>query len=597
MSAEASKPSKPSAGIAAACERLVHPSVTGGERRRQGRLIGTLLAGPFLAAAAVAQSLAGHLGTAATVAAACATLGAGLLVALLLIATAKRRLAEHMALVLAAPALGIVLAASGGAASPLAVLLAAPIIEAAWGGRTRKAALAGLASAVGALGLGTVLSTTGLIAADPANGSAWHWLVPLAYGATLWPRLQGLLAAEKPVETEAEPRPLEELIDAVVLHLDEAGDVVDANRRAAALLGLPCEMLLGSGLFDRVHVADRVAYLCALSDLREGASARKIDLRLRLPAAETAQGRYAHFSAEIVRDPGTGLLVAVLRDGSRLAELTMRLEAAREAVEGMEIAKSRFMASVSHELRTPLNAILGFSDVLSHEMFGSFSDKRQLEYVRLIHDAGSHLLAVVNAILDVSKIESGTYQIRPEVFRFEDAVQLSLSMTEKLASDRNVSVTVDVPADIGEVYCDRRAVQQVLINLLCNAIKFTPEGGGVTVTAERIGERLQFHVSDTGIGISAEDLKRIGKPFMQVENDYTKQFNGTGLGLALVKGLVGLQGGGMTIESAPGAGTCVSITLPVAEPEDATSEADAAAANQTQHIDDGTKNETIRKTA
>src|SRR5690606_22727163 len=234
--------------------------------------------------------------------------------------------------------------------------------------------------------------------------------------------------------------------------------------------------------------------LCALSDLREDSGTRKVDLRLRLPAAETAQGRYAHFSAEIVRDPETGLLVAVLRDNTQFADLAAQLDAAREEAEGMEIAKGRFMAAVSHELRTPLNAILGFSDVLSHEMFGSFRDKRQLEYVRLIHDAGSHLLAVVNAILDVSKIESGTYEIRPEAFRFEDAVKLSLSMTAQQASDRDVSVTLDMPADIGEVYCDRRAVQQVLINLLSNAVKFTPEGGAVTVTAERVGEKLQFHV-------------------------------------------------------------------------------------------------------
>ncbi|HEU4986164.1 MAG TPA: PAS domain-containing sensor histidine kinase [Rhizobiaceae bacterium] len=596
MSAEASKPSRPSAGITAACERLVHPSVTGGERRRQGRLLGTLLAGPFLTAAAAAQTLTPHLGAAGTVAAACATLGAGLLVALLLIATARSRLAESMALVLAALALGTILAASGGATSPLAVLLAAPVIEAAWVARTRKGARVGLSAAAGALILATGFSASGMISADAANSSPWHWLVPLAYGATLWPRLQNLFATERPVETEAKPRPLEDLIDAVVLRLNESGDVLEANPRAAALLGLPGEMLLGSGLFDRVHVADRVAYLCALSDLREDSGTRKVDLRLRLPAAETAQGRYAHFSAEIVRDPETGLLVAVLRDNTQLADLAAQLDAAREEAEGMEIAKGRFMAAVSHELRTPLNAILGFSDVLSHEMFGSFRDKRQLEYVRLIHDAGSHLLAVVNAILDVSKIESGTYEIRPEAFRFEDAVKLSLSMTAQQASDRDVSVTLDMPTDIGEVYCDRRAVQQVLINLLSNAVKFTPEGGAVTVTAERVGEKLQFHVSDTGIGIAAEDLKRIGKPFMQVQNDYTRQFDGTGLGLALVKGLVGLQGGGMTIESAPGAGTCVSITLPVAEPAVAASK-DGAADDNTTLTDHETKNETIRKTA
>jgi cell cycle sensor histidine kinase DivJ len=205
--------------------------------------------------------------------------------------------------------------------------------------------------------------------------------------------------------------------------------------------------------------------------------------------------------------------------------------------------------------------------MLLHEMFGGFADPRQKEYVGLVRESGHHLLAVVNSILDVSKIESGAYATNPEPFRFRDAVDMCHSMLKYQADGKGLDLTVDVSLETGEIHADRRAVQQMLINLVSNAIKFTPHGGSIVIGAKRIGSRLHFWVSDTGIGISAGDLAQVGKPFMQVQNDYTRQFEGAGLGLSLVKGLVSLHNGTMAIESEPGDGTTVTISLPVHGPK------------------------------
>jgi cell cycle sensor histidine kinase DivJ len=230
------------------------------------------------------------------------------------------------------------------------------------------------------------------------------------------------------------------------------------------------------------------------------------------------------------------------------------------------VAKSRFLAAVSHELRTPLNSIIGFSDMLVHGMAGEFADARQREYVELIRESGTHLLSVVNAILDVSKIEAGAYSIRPEPFVVAEAIELCRSMMAQQAHDQGVRLTAEVTPGTGEICADRRAVQQIMLNLLSNAVKFTPAGGEVGIEVQRRGSRLRLAVRDTGIGIAEEDLGRLGQPFMQVRNDFTRQFDGTGLGLSLVKGLVRLHEGEMTIECAPGEGTTVAVMLPVAGP-------------------------------
>jgi cell cycle sensor histidine kinase DivJ len=348
-------------------------------------------------------------------------------------------------------------------------------------------------------------------------------------------------------------------------------------------------------LFDRVHVADRVAYLCALSDVREKGASGRADIRLRLPGSGGRSSDYRPYAVEMIRANEGRDVLALIRENGEVAALRAELAGAAEQANSNEVAKNRFLAAVSHELRTPLNAILGFSDMLAHEMFGPFADPRQKEYVGLIHESGNHLLSVVNSILDVSKIESGAYPIHPEPFALADAVETCRSMMAHQASMKSVSLRVALGAGVGEICADRRAVQQVLINLLSNAVKFTPSGGSVVIGAKRVGERLRFWVSDTGIGISADDLKRIGQPFTQVQNDYTRQFEGTGLGLSLVKGLVALHDGTMTMESAPGEGTIATVTLPVAGPRGvdvAMDESAAARKNLSEEAEDGTQRKT-----
>ena len=250
-----------------------------------------------------------------------------------------------------------------------------------------------------------------------------------------------------------------------------------------------------------------------------------------------------------------------------IAELRDEVAKATDAVKSAELAKSNFLAAVSHELRTPLNAIIGFSDMLLHEMFGPFREPRQKEYVGIVRELGQHLLDVVNSILDVSKIESGCYAINPESFRFRDAVDMCASMMALQAQAKALDLAVDVAVGTGEVQADRRAVQQMLINLVSNAVKFTPDGGRVEIGAKRLGSRLHFWVSRTpASALPKKTFRASAQPFMQIQNDYTRHFEGTGLGLSLVKGLVALHDGTMSIESALGEGTTVTISLPIEGP-------------------------------
>jgi cell cycle sensor histidine kinase DivJ len=488
----------------------------------------------------------------------------------------------------------MVLAAAGCLASPHCVAVLALAFEAWWVGRSRNAMIAGMAAVFAVFAAQFPLAGI----ATPTNGttvSPWQWLVPLTYALTVWTRLRVLFLDLRTVSSTDEEPGLEECMDAVTARVAANGDVIGVSDQASRLFRLAPELLLGTGLFDRIHVADRVAYLCALSDVREGAERAGADIRLRIPGQDGRSSDYHAYTVEMFRAGEGRDIAALIRDNGEMAALKAELADAVEQANSNEVAKNRFLAAVSHELRTPLNAILGFSDMLAHEMFGPFADPRQKEYVGLIHESGTHLLSVVNSILDVSKIESGAYPIHPEPFVFADAVEMCRSMMAHQASVKPVSLHVALGSDVGEVCADRRAVQQILINLVSNAVKFTPAGGSVVIGARRTGEQLRFWVSDTGIGIPPDDLDRLGQPFTQVQNDYTRQFEGTGLGLSLVKGLVALHEGAMTIESAPGDGTTVTITVPIAGPH-ALSPADEASAART-YISNGAGNGTQRKTA
>ncbi|BCG89410.1 ATPase [Mesorhizobium sp. 113-3-9] len=558
---------------------MVHPSILGQSgRERQRRFIGVMLAAPFFAAGAAVTLVTSGMGAAVTMAAIFAAFGLCWFVALLAAATGKMAAAAPIALAMAAVALGGLIAAAGGLSSPVVMLAVALPFEAWWIGASRRAALWGVVSAIAAIAL-QPLAVVFLPFAG-AQIAAWHWLVPLAWALTLIPRISAFRDTTGAADTLDPGDRLEDIIDAVVLRVARHGEVLDASAKARTLLKLPPELLSGTGFFDRVHLSDRVSYLSALADMRDGALSRRLELRIRLPQNGNGQSdnrqndsrlmadNYRPFLLELVRGEEQGdVFTLVLRENDETARLRGELAQANEVAAAAEVAKGRFLAVVSHELRTPLNAIIGFSDMLLHEMFGAFKDPRQKEYVGLVRDSGQHLLAVVTSILDVSRIESGAYTAEPEPFRFMEAVEMCQSMMRLQAQAKNIDLQTQIAPDAGDINADRRAVQQILINLVSNAIKFTPDGGDVVVGAKRIGSRLHFWVRDTGIGIAEEDFANLGKPFMQIQNDYTRRFEGTGLGLSLVKGLVALHEGTMSIESMPGEGTTVTISLPVNGPK------------------------------
>jgi two-component system cell cycle sensor histidine kinase PleC len=252
----------------------------------------------------------------------------------------------------------------------------------------------------------------------------------------------------------------------------------------------------------------------------------------------------------------------------KLTELAQKYQEEKMRAEGANTAKSEFLANMSHELRTPLNAINGFSEIMVHEMFGPLGDRRYKEYAQDILSSGQHLLALINDILDMSKIEAGKMSLSLDWMAIDDVVGDVARLMRNRADAANLVLATSVPPGLPEIEADYRAVKQILLNLISNAIKFTPAGGRIDVKVWSLGEetsdhRLQISVCDTGIGIAQEDIGRLAKPFEQIETQHAKAQAGSGLGLALTKSLVELHGGVFELESEPGLGTTVSFTLPV----------------------------------
>jgi cell cycle sensor histidine kinase DivJ len=344
------------------------------------------------------------------------------------------------------------------------------------------------------------------------------------------------------------------------------GAVLFVSPAAEPLLGVPVSELAGHGLFDRVHVADRPAFLTALADAAALGEDRSVEFRIRRDGEPSG----GHFTWIEMRcrplEPGAATserdVVAVLRDVSERKINERALEIARKESERVNNAKSRFLATMSHELRTPLNAIIGFSDMLGNDSI-ELDVAREREYAMLINESGHHLLSVVNGILDMSKMESGNFEITPEPFAPEPAIRSCCDLLVLKAQEAGVELTTRIAGDLPEIIADRRAVSQILINLISNAIKFTPRGGRVCVSALCDGARIAVTVEDNGVGICEADLPRLGEAFFQARASYDRRHDGTGLGLSIVKGLVRLHGGDMDIRSRLGAGTQVTVRLPV----------------------------------
>jgi signal transduction histidine kinase len=224
--------------------------------------------------------------------------------------------------------------------------------------------------------------------------------------------------------------------------------------------------------------------------------------------------------------------------------------------------KSEFLANMSHELRTPLNAVIGFSEVLLAQMFGEVNEK-QAEYLQDILSSGRHLLSLINDILDLSKIEAGRMELELATFDLPAALDNALTLVRERAASHGIDVELRLGEGIPALVADERKVKQILLNLLSNAVKFTPEGGRVTVAAQLLDGSIEVSVSDTGVGIAAEDQEAIFEEFRQVGSDYARKREGTGLGLPLARRFVELHGGTIRVKSAPGEGSTFTITLPL----------------------------------
>jgi len=252
------------------------------------------------------------------------------------------------------------------------------------------------------------------------------------------------------------------------------------------------------------------------------------------------------------------LLYALIRTLQNISENNLRLEA-------FSRSKSDFLANMSHELRTPLNSVIGFSEVLEDEMCGPINEK-QHEYVNNILTSGKHLLSLINDILDISKVESGKMELDLTEFSLREAVELSFVMLKDKALKDGITLSIDLSpeADVN-IVADKRKLKQILFNLISNAVKFTQAGGAVDVHVVRDADFIEITVVDNGIGIKEEDIQKLFQPFTQLESVHTKEFEGTGLGLALNRQLVELHGGRIWVESTFGTGSRFSFTIPLSQ--------------------------------
>ncbi len=257
------------------------------------------------------------------------------------------------------------------------------------------------------------------------------------------------------------------------------------------------------------------------------------------------------------------MFTVMIQDITKRKEIEQQLALAYEAAETANRTKSEFLANMSHELRTPLNSVLGFSEIIENQSYGPVGSEKYLEYARDIHEAGNHLLALINDVLDISKIEAGQMFLSKQEVGLNRAIDSALRMIKERAFKKTIKLDVTLDSSVPTVLGDDRAIRQIVLNLLTNSVKFTPEGGTITVTSTVESEhRVMVQIVDTGVGIAASDIAKVLEPFGQVTPVEAREHEGTGLGLPLSKRLTELQDGTFDLESELGVGTTVRLTLP-----------------------------------
>jgi cell cycle sensor histidine kinase DivJ len=469
--------------------------------------------------------------------------------------------------------IGYLAVLTGGVVSPLLVWFALVPAEAALAGGRPAVMRAGIAAILALLAVAAIEA----VGALPPSRLIFPGALPLweVYACSMLAALvQAVLiaAAAQDRQRAADAAAAEgaamyrfladNAMDLITRHSSD-GRVRFASPATSALLGRLPDELVGLALPSIVHPDDLSAVQAALMESSYHGRAGCAEVRL-----SHKDGHYVW--AEIrCRPAREGLnvpaeIVAVTRDISERKIQERALVEARDAALDASRAKSRFLANMSHELRTPLNAIIGFSEVMTREMFGPVGPRYQ-EYSRLIYESGGHLLELINSVLDMSKIEAGKFELVEELFDLEETAQSAVRFLRIPAERACVVLKLGIAPGARLVFADRRAVKQILVNLLSNGVKYTPPGGEVKVTARALsdtGRGIEIVVSDTGTGIARADLERLGQPFEQVENAEVRAKEGTGLGLALVKSLAAMHGGEAVLDSALGEGTTVTVRLP-----------------------------------
>jgi PAS domain S-box-containing protein len=363
---------------------------------------------------------------------------------------------------------------------------------------------------------------------------------------------------------------MEQSRDGIVI-IDQDGKVFEANPRYAEMLGYSHEEMQTLHMWDwdihytreqlleMLHLADSKGILHETRQRRKNGTL--IDVEINANAARFGPRK---------------LSFCVCRDITERKQAEEELLSAKLAAEAANRIKGEFLATMSHELRTPLNSIIGFSEILLGEMFGSLNEK-QTSYVNYVLMSGKHLLNLINDILDLSKVEAGKMELECEQFYLSDAIAEIKTIISPLAIKKNIHLNVRIDPQLGMIDADKTKFKQILYNLISNAIKFTGEKGYVTIEAQRSGDLAQVSINDTGIGIAKNDMDKLFQPFKQLNPCLNREYEGTGLGLALVKKFVEMHGGKIRVESKAGEGSIFTFVIPLEQKQTLSLDKDASA--------------------